>query len=59
MGDPITFIIWLIVLALVCYILFWVLGQIPMPAPVRVMITVVVALVILVYLLQRSGLMAL
>lgn len=59
MGDPITFIIWLIVLALVCYILFWVLGQIAMPAPIRTVIVVVVALVVLVYILQRSGLMAL
>lgn len=59
MGDPISFIIWLIVLALVCYILFWVLGQIPMPPPIRTVIVVVVALVILVWLLQRSGLLAL
>lgn len=59
MGDPITFIIWIIVLALVCYILFWVLGQIPMPKPIRTVIVVVVALVILVYLLRQSGLMAL
>jgi hypothetical protein len=59
MGDPLSFLIWVVVLALVCYLLFWILGQIPMPAPVRTVIVVVVALVVLVYLLQRTGLMAL
>lgn len=56
--EPITFLIWIVVLALVCYLLFWILGQIPMPSPIRTVIVVVVALVILVYLLQRSGLLA-
>lgn len=57
MGDPITFLIWVIVLALVCYLLFWVLGQIPLPQPIRTVIVVVVALVILVYLVQRMGIL--
>lgn len=56
--EPISFLIWVIVLALVVYLLFWVLSQIAMPAPVRTVIVVVVALVILVYLLQRTGLLA-
>lgn len=59
MGDPITFIIWLIVLMLVCYLLFWVLSQVAMPQPIRTVIVVVVALVILVYLLRQTGLLAL
>lgn len=58
MGDPISFLIWIIVLALVCYLLFWILSQVAMPQPIRTVIVVVVALVILVYLLQRSGLLA-
>lgn len=56
--EPISFLIWVIVLALVVYLLFWVLSQISMPQPVRTVIVVVVALVILVYLLQRTGLLA-
>jgi len=56
--EPISFLIWVIVLALVVYLLFWVLSQIAMPQPVRTVIVVVVALVILVYLLQRTGLLA-
>lgn len=59
MGDPLSFLIWIIVVALVVYLLFWVLGQITMPQPIRTVIVVVVALVLLVYLVQRFGLLAL
>lgn len=58
MGDPLSFLIWIIVVALVVYLLFWVLGQIPMPQPIRTVIVVLVALVLLVYLVQRFGLLA-
>lgn len=56
--EPISFLIWIVVLALILYLLFWILGQIPLPQPIRTIILVVVALVVLVYLLQRSGLLA-
>lgn len=56
--EPISFLLWIVVLALILYLLFWMLGQIPLPQPIRTIILVVVALVVLVYLLQRSGLLA-
>lgn len=59
MVDPISFLIWIIILALVVYLLFWILGQIPMPQPIRTVIVVLVALVLLVYLVQRFGLLSL
>jgi len=52
-------LIWVIVLCLVVYLLFWILGQIPMPQPVRTVIIVLVALLLLVYLVQRFGLLTL
>lgn len=55
MGDPISILIWLVVVALVCYICFWALGQIPMPQPIRTVIIVVVALVLLIFLLRQLG----
>lgn len=59
MMEPISFLIWLIVLALVVYLLMWVLGQLALPQPVRTVIVVLVALVILVWLVNRFGLLAL
>jgi heme A synthase len=58
MGDPISLLLWIVVFALIVYIVFWALGQIPLPPPIRTVIVVVVALVFLVYLVQRFGLLA-
>jgi hypothetical protein len=55
MGDPISLLIYIVVLALVCYIVFWILGQIPMPPPLRTVIVVVVALVFLLWILRHLG----
>lgn len=55
----IELLIWIIVVALVVYLLFWILGQIAMPQPVRTVIIVLVALILLVYLVQRFGLLTL
>jgi len=57
LGDPISLLIYLLVLVLVCYVLFWILGQVPMPQPVRVVVTGVIALIALVYLLRQAGLL--
>lgn len=55
MGDPISLLIWLIVVALVCYIAFWALSQIPLPQPIRTVIIVIIALVLIVFLLRQLG----
>jgi hypothetical protein len=47
----------LIVVCLVGYILFWALAQIPLPEPVRVVVTVLVALVLVIWIIQRFGLL--
>jgi hypothetical protein len=45
-GGAINLLIWLVVLALVFGILWWVLGLIPLPAPVKQIITVVFVIII-------------
>lgn len=51
----IEFLIWIIVFALIIYVAFWALNQIQLPQPIRTVIVVVVALVLIVYLAQRFG----
>lgn len=55
MGDPLSLLIWLIVVALVCYIVFWMLSQLDLPQPIRAVIVVVVALILIVFLLRQLG----
>ncbi len=42
----------LIIFALVAYVLWWVLNQIPMAQPVRVVVTVIFVLIVLLALLN-------
>lgn len=48
----------IIVLCLVAYLLFWALSKIPLPEPVRVVVTVLIALLFLVFIVQRFGLLS-
>ena len=57
MGGLLGLLIWIIIIALVCYVVFWALAKIPLPEPVRVVITVLVALILLVAIVQRFGLL--
>ena len=54
-NELLSMLIALVILALVVYLLFWLLGQFPMPQPVRVTITVLVALGVFVVLLRMFG----
>lgn len=59
MAEFVTLLVTIVVVALILYVIFWALGQIPLPQPIRTVIVVVVALIILVWLVQRFGLLAL
>jgi hypothetical protein len=59
MGDPISLLIWIVIFALVGYLLFWALGQIPLPQPVRTVVIVVVVLIFVIWLLRILGFAAL
>ena len=58
MDGLLSLLIAIIIIALVCYVIFWALARIPLPEPVRVVITVLVALVLLVAIVQRFGLLS-
>ena len=58
MGDPISLLVALIIILLFVYLLFWGMGRLAVPAPIRTVVIVVVALIVLVWLLQRTGLMS-
>lgn len=47
----------IVVLCLIAYLLFWALSKIPLPEPVRVVVTVLIALLFLVFIVQRFSLL--
>ncbi len=55
MGDPITLLIYLCIFAVVVYLIFYILGLLPIPAPARTIIVVLVALILLLWLLRYLG----
>jgi hypothetical protein len=54
-GGLISLLIWFIVAAVVIYLIFLILGMLPLPEPIRTIIVVVVALIILLLLVNRLG----
>jgi len=58
MESLLTLLIGVLVIALIAYIVFWVLNQIAMPQPARAVIVGVVAIILLIFLLRFAGLLA-
>jgi hypothetical protein len=58
MSGLLGLLIAIIIIALICYVVFWALAQIPLPEPVRVVITVLVALVILIIIVRQFNLLS-
>lgn len=54
-GGLVSLLIWLLVLALVLWAVFLVLGMLPLPAPVKQIATVILAIIFLLVLLQHLG----
>jgi hypothetical protein len=57
MSGLLGLLITIILVCLVAYIIFWALAQIPLPEPVRVVVTVLVALILIIFIVQRFGLL--
>ena len=55
MTELISLLIGLIILCLIIYVLYWALSQIPLPQPVRTVVWVLFALLVVAFLLQRYG----
>jgi hypothetical protein len=48
-------LVWLAVLALVIYVVYLVIGMLPLPAPVGTIVCLVLAVVFLVVILRKTG----
>lgn len=57
MGDPLSLLAWVLVWALVVGVVFYALGHVPLPPPLRPLITGAVAILLLVYILDRLGIL--
>ncbi len=51
----ISLLIGLLILALVVYVAFLIVGMLPLPGPVKQIVVIILALVFLLMLLQRLG----
>ena len=49
-------LIWLLIFAVIVWVVFLILGMLPLPEPVKTIITVVVGLILLIVLVSRLGL---
>jgi len=50
-------LVWVVVVCLLAYLVFYLLGMIPLPEPARVVVTILVALIFLIFIVQRFGLL--
>ena len=50
-------VIWLLILAVVIWLVFLIIGMLPLPEPIKTIITVVIALIFLLVLVQQLGLL--
>ena len=58
MEGLLGLLITIIIIAIVVYLLMWVLNQLALPQPIRVVIIALVAILLLVFIVQRFGLLA-
>lgn len=58
MSGLLSLLVAIVVLCLICYVIFWALGRIPLPDPIRTIVVVLIALILLVYIVNRFGLLA-
>lgn len=54
----IELLIWLLILALIVYVVFLILGMLPLPYPARQIVTLILAIIFLLVLLERIGLLS-
>lgn len=56
-AGLVSILIWLFVLAVVVYVVFLILGMLPIPEPIKTILLCIVGLIILLLLVQRLGLL--
>lgn len=43
-------LIWVLIFGLICYLIFWVMGYLGMPEPIRKVVTVIIVIIAILYL---------
>lgn len=54
-AGLISLLIWLVVLAIVIWLVFLIIGMLPLPEPIKTIVTVVIALILLLVVINRLG----
>lgn len=54
-GGLVSLLIWLLVLAIVCYVVFLILGMLPIPQPIKTIVCLILGLIFLLVLLGHLG----
>jgi hypothetical protein len=57
-GTLVSLLIWLLVLAVVIWVIYLLVGMLPLPAQVKTIICAILALIFLLVILQRLGFLA-
>jgi hypothetical protein len=58
-GGLVSLLIWLLVFALCVYVVYLILGMLPIPEPAKQIVCLVLAIILLLVMLQRLGIMTL
>ena len=45
-------LIWVLIFGLICYLIFWAMGYLGVPEPIRKVVTVIIVIIAIVYLLS-------
>lgn len=58
-DGPIQLLLYLLVGGLIVYVVYWILGMLTLPQPVKTVIMVIIAIVVLLWLLSTLGIFTL
>lgn len=58
-SGPIQLLLYLLVCGLVIYLVYWIVGMLTLPQPVKTVIMVIIAIVVLLWLLSTFGIFTL
>lgn len=56
-ASLISILVWLLVFGIIVYAVFLVLGMLPLPQPIKTIIVLLIAVVMVIWLLARLGIM--
>jgi hypothetical protein len=57
-GSLVSLLIWLLILCVVIWVVYLLVGMLPLPANVKTIVCAILALIFLIVILQRLGFLA-